>query len=525
MSSWKKRSDPDDPGDQGASSVNSDLGAQRPVQRGALPGTGSLPLAMPLAFYVGQLLDRRRAASRITRKTGIVRSVAATRRTPRSRLIASDRRSRRRAPPISPTGFGAARPMRRSPAPAPEGPASSRPSCRSSGRQHRPPQRSRQLPHRGSRAKNNRDAAEMISPRVASAETSALPSPGSSTRHMRHRQHGAARTTAFRAREAPASSTMNPNHHSSMLRGNVGQSPSTTVRQVVTVPTQRSSRDRLGRRPPTVVALAAVPGRSSTRSGRRSRCRRLSTTAPTRRWASSASLRRGAHTHPDRRHPARHRPERGHGGGGRGGVRGDRRERGTRAGRRGTARTHAPDRERRLRDRASGRGLARGGPGRTVSSRETWWCNGHEPRLVEPHQGVGALGVRARGRRVHRRPATNGRRGLMAVVLRATWTAREGSEEAMLDALRSIAAPSRQEPGCRLPALPRPGRASRSSTSSRSTTTREPSRRTAPRSTSRRTCWTRPSRCSRTASRSSKRSTPDAGAPVNAQSTRRPCNK
>lgn len=38
----------------------------------------------------------------------------------------------------------------------------------------------------------------------------------------------------------------------------------------------------------------------------------------------------------------------------------------------------------------------------------------------------------------------------MAVVLRATWTVREGSEEAVLDALRSVAARSRQEPGCRL---------------------------------------------------------------------------
>jgi quinol monooxygenase YgiN len=38
----------------------------------------------------------------------------------------------------------------------------------------------------------------------------------------------------------------------------------------------------------------------------------------------------------------------------------------------------------------------------------------------------------------------------MAVVLRATWTAREGSEEAVLDALRSVATASRQEPGCML---------------------------------------------------------------------------
>jgi quinol monooxygenase YgiN len=38
----------------------------------------------------------------------------------------------------------------------------------------------------------------------------------------------------------------------------------------------------------------------------------------------------------------------------------------------------------------------------------------------------------------------------MAVVLRATWTARAGSEEAVLDALRSVAVHSRQETGCRL---------------------------------------------------------------------------
>jgi quinol monooxygenase YgiN len=38
----------------------------------------------------------------------------------------------------------------------------------------------------------------------------------------------------------------------------------------------------------------------------------------------------------------------------------------------------------------------------------------------------------------------------MTVVLRATWTAREGCEEAVLAALASIAAASRHEPGCRL---------------------------------------------------------------------------
>lgn len=37
----------------------------------------------------------------------------------------------------------------------------------------------------------------------------------------------------------------------------------------------------------------------------------------------------------------------------------------------------------------------------------------------------------------------------MAVVLRATWTVKEGSEEAVLDALRELAPRSRQEPGCR----------------------------------------------------------------------------
>lgn len=38
----------------------------------------------------------------------------------------------------------------------------------------------------------------------------------------------------------------------------------------------------------------------------------------------------------------------------------------------------------------------------------------------------------------------------MAVVLRATWTARDGSEEEVLEALRRVASASRQEPGCRL---------------------------------------------------------------------------
>jgi quinol monooxygenase YgiN len=37
----------------------------------------------------------------------------------------------------------------------------------------------------------------------------------------------------------------------------------------------------------------------------------------------------------------------------------------------------------------------------------------------------------------------------MAVVLRATWTANEGSEEIVLDALRQLAPLSRTEPGCR----------------------------------------------------------------------------
>ena len=38
----------------------------------------------------------------------------------------------------------------------------------------------------------------------------------------------------------------------------------------------------------------------------------------------------------------------------------------------------------------------------------------------------------------------------MAIVLNATWTVRAGAEEAVLDALRGVAAESRQEPGCRL---------------------------------------------------------------------------
>ena len=37
----------------------------------------------------------------------------------------------------------------------------------------------------------------------------------------------------------------------------------------------------------------------------------------------------------------------------------------------------------------------------------------------------------------------------MAVVLRATWTANEGSEGAVLEALTKLAPLSRQEPGCR----------------------------------------------------------------------------
>lgn len=49
----------------------------------------------------------------------------------------------------------------------------------------------------------------------------------------------------------------------------------------------------------------------------------------------------------------------------------------------------------------------------------------------------------------------------MAIVLKATWIAREGTEEEVLDALTSVAAASRQEPGCRFyqpyrdPAAPR----------------------------------------------------------------------
>ena len=37
----------------------------------------------------------------------------------------------------------------------------------------------------------------------------------------------------------------------------------------------------------------------------------------------------------------------------------------------------------------------------------------------------------------------------MAVVLRATWTANEGSEEIVLDALAELSPLSRGEPGCR----------------------------------------------------------------------------
>jgi quinol monooxygenase YgiN len=38
----------------------------------------------------------------------------------------------------------------------------------------------------------------------------------------------------------------------------------------------------------------------------------------------------------------------------------------------------------------------------------------------------------------------------MAVVLRATWTAGEGSEDIVLDALTKLARASREEPGCRI---------------------------------------------------------------------------
>jgi len=37
----------------------------------------------------------------------------------------------------------------------------------------------------------------------------------------------------------------------------------------------------------------------------------------------------------------------------------------------------------------------------------------------------------------------------MAVVLRATWIAKEGEEEVVLDALTKLSPASRQEPGCR----------------------------------------------------------------------------
>jgi quinol monooxygenase YgiN len=38
--------------------------------------------------------------------------------------------------------------------------------------------------------------------------------------------------------------------------------------------------------------------------------------------------------------------------------------------------------------------------------------------------------------------------GEMAFVLTAKWTAKEGEEEAVLNALRSLVGPSRAEPGC-----------------------------------------------------------------------------
>ena len=38
----------------------------------------------------------------------------------------------------------------------------------------------------------------------------------------------------------------------------------------------------------------------------------------------------------------------------------------------------------------------------------------------------------------------------MAVVLKATWTATEGSEAIVLDALEKLAPRSREEPGCRV---------------------------------------------------------------------------
>jgi len=37
----------------------------------------------------------------------------------------------------------------------------------------------------------------------------------------------------------------------------------------------------------------------------------------------------------------------------------------------------------------------------------------------------------------------------MAVVLKATWTARDGAEDEVLEALKALAPLSRQEPGCR----------------------------------------------------------------------------
>jgi quinol monooxygenase YgiN len=37
----------------------------------------------------------------------------------------------------------------------------------------------------------------------------------------------------------------------------------------------------------------------------------------------------------------------------------------------------------------------------------------------------------------------------MAVVLKATWTAKEGAEATVLDAIEKLTPPSRAEPGCR----------------------------------------------------------------------------
>ena len=157
--------------------------------------------------------------------------------------------------------------------------------------------------------------------------------------------------------------------------------------------------------------------------------------------------------------------------------------------------------------------------GETVSSRGRGGATGHEPRLVEPR----------RSRRAWRScswtacsPTTCDEREARADGSRATGDldGARGSEEAVLDALRSVAAPSRQEPGCR-PTSPTATRPSLgSSTSSRSTTTRSPrgARRLGALQDVRAGHGRPAAREPRATS--SKRSTPDAGAAVSTLSQR-----